>query len=568
MAEAFLLAQDHDPCDEDLAPRVRARSNTWPRLPPRAGAGAGAGAEAEAAAEPAGTAAASSPLPPAQLQAAPSAPAARPRAMDVIAEAPQDRDWDEDLPPTPLSRTSSFSSSSSRPRNAWGNASYADLIAQAILSSPERRLTLAQIYRWMEENVPYFKESSSNAPASAASSSVGWKNSVRHNLSLLDRFVRVQNEDKGQSSWWTVDPNAKPGRGSRTRRRAASMETSRMTAERRGRLLKKAEALRAAKLQAQAQAAARLEPQVDGDGAAAAAARPGQGCPAEQLASRLNRHMALGGAGEHTYMYQQDVLAATSPQRSYLPHPRGAPYYEDPPAYESSLFYPPPSSGSQASSRSSSRAPSPPRYQHLPTILHPASSSCTSPPPYELPTVMPPPSPSLYLLSRDPSPTCYQVSREASPVLYQPLPSTSSPLYITQPSPPLYQVASSLSSPLYAVTPDPAPSLCSPSPPLYQTSPVYQAGPTPSPPLSQTVSQYTRPTGPAAAEGYYCGPGPADDLPLLSADSALNCDVDAVVRQELILEGNLDFNFSQPVQGTPRYANARGWSTSGIVFLT
>jgi forkhead box protein O3 len=29
-------------------------------------------------------------------------------------------------------------------RNAWGNLSYADLITQAILSSPEKRLTLSQ----------------------------------------------------------------------------------------------------------------------------------------------------------------------------------------------------------------------------------------------------------------------------------------------------------------------------------------------------------------------------------------------------------------------------------------
>jgi len=29
-------------------------------------------------------------------------------------------------------------------RNAWGNLSYADLITQAILNSPEKRLTLSQ----------------------------------------------------------------------------------------------------------------------------------------------------------------------------------------------------------------------------------------------------------------------------------------------------------------------------------------------------------------------------------------------------------------------------------------
>jgi len=58
-------------------------------------------------------------------------------------------------------------------RNAWGNLSYADLITQAINSSPEKRLTLSQIYEWMVHNVPYFKDKGDN------NSSAGWKVSVR-----------------------------------------------------------------------------------------------------------------------------------------------------------------------------------------------------------------------------------------------------------------------------------------------------------------------------------------------------------------------------------------------------
>lgn len=54
-------------------------------------------------------------------------------------------------------------------RNAWGNLSYADLITQAINSSPEKRLTLSQIYEWMVHNVPYFKDKGDN------NSSAGWK---------------------------------------------------------------------------------------------------------------------------------------------------------------------------------------------------------------------------------------------------------------------------------------------------------------------------------------------------------------------------------------------------------
>ena len=58
---------------------------------------------------------------------------------------------------------------SSARRNAWGNYSYADLITQAIESSPENRLTLSQIYDWMVRSVPYFKDKGDS------NSSAGWK---------------------------------------------------------------------------------------------------------------------------------------------------------------------------------------------------------------------------------------------------------------------------------------------------------------------------------------------------------------------------------------------------------
>ena len=54
-------------------------------------------------------------------------------------------------------------------RNAWGNLSYADLITQAIKSSPDQRLTLAQIYEWLITNIAHFRDKSDNV------SSLGWK---------------------------------------------------------------------------------------------------------------------------------------------------------------------------------------------------------------------------------------------------------------------------------------------------------------------------------------------------------------------------------------------------------
>ncbi|CAJ0946147.1 unnamed protein product, partial [Mesorhabditis belari] len=105
-------------------------------------------------------------------------------------------------------------------RNAWGSMSYADLITQAIMQSPEKRLTLAQVYEWMVQNVPYFRDKGDS------NSSAGWKNSIRHNLSLHSRFMRIQNEGAGKSSWWVINPDAKPGRNPRrTRDRAATADS-------------------------------------------------------------------------------------------------------------------------------------------------------------------------------------------------------------------------------------------------------------------------------------------------------------------------------------------------------
>lgn len=50
-----------------------------------------------------------------------------------------------------------------------GNLSYADLITKAIQSTAEKRLTLAQIYDWMVQNVSYFRDKGDS------NSSAGWK---------------------------------------------------------------------------------------------------------------------------------------------------------------------------------------------------------------------------------------------------------------------------------------------------------------------------------------------------------------------------------------------------------
>lgn len=53
--------------------------------------------------------------------------------------------------------------------NPWGEASYSDLIAQALSNAPECRMKLNEIYIWFAENIPYFGDRSSQEEAA------GWK---------------------------------------------------------------------------------------------------------------------------------------------------------------------------------------------------------------------------------------------------------------------------------------------------------------------------------------------------------------------------------------------------------
>lgn len=73
------------------------------------------------------------------------------------------------------------------------SSSYIALIAKVILASPSQKLNLASIYRAMEEKFPYLK---SRGP--------GWRNSVRHNLSVNDCFVKVSRCEDGRGHYWGV----------------------------------------------------------------------------------------------------------------------------------------------------------------------------------------------------------------------------------------------------------------------------------------------------------------------------------------------------------------------------
>uniref|UniRef100_A0A8D0L123 Forkhead box O4 n=1 Tax=Sphenodon punctatus TaxID=8508 RepID=A0A8D0L123_SPHPU len=75
--------------------------------------------------------------------------------------------------------------------------------------------------------------------------SISPQNSIRHNLSLHSKFIKVHNEATGKSSWWMLNPEGGKS-GKAPRRRAASMDnSSSKLAKVRGKVSKKKAALQA-----------------------------------------------------------------------------------------------------------------------------------------------------------------------------------------------------------------------------------------------------------------------------------------------------------------------------------
>ncbi|XP_033750561.1 forkhead box C1-A-like [Pecten maximus] len=75
------------------------------------------------------------------------------------------------------------------------NLSYIAMISMAIQSVPSKQMLLSEIYEWISKNYPYYKMEDKS-----------WRNSIRHNLSLNECFIKSGRSESGKGSYWSIHP--------------------------------------------------------------------------------------------------------------------------------------------------------------------------------------------------------------------------------------------------------------------------------------------------------------------------------------------------------------------------
>lgn len=107
------------------------------------------------------------------------------RGTGIIDGFPQSLDFGTDL-------------SREENKNVKPPHSYATMITQAILSTDEGVISLADIYKYISNNYAYYRFAKS-----------GWQNSIRHNLSLNKAFEKVPRKpnEPGKGMKWRISKN-------------------------------------------------------------------------------------------------------------------------------------------------------------------------------------------------------------------------------------------------------------------------------------------------------------------------------------------------------------------------